>query len=78
METFQSFQRYETGHSQHAQERTCENCGSYVTKQFIRVFGGNDGSVHGCMSCTTGRDLREGGGRQPAAPTQDQSSVEAD
>lgn len=49
----------------HSSQRTCENCGAYVTKQFVRVFGSNDGSVYGCMSCSTGRDLREGGGTQP-------------
>ncbi|MFW6321580.1 MAG: DUF7563 family protein [Halohasta sp.] len=46
-------------------QRTCNNCGSYVTKQFVRVFGANDGSVYGCMNCSTGRELREGGGTQP-------------
>jgi len=50
---------------QHSHERTCENCGEYVTKQFVRVFGANDGSVYGCMNCSTGRDLRDGGGKQP-------------
>ncbi len=65
METFQSFQQYEPETPNRTQQRTCENCGSYVTKQFIRVFGGNDGAVYGCMNCTTGRDLREGGGREP-------------
>ena len=49
----------------HTSQRTCENCGEYVTKQFVRVFGANDGSVYGCMSCSTGRDLRDGGGKQP-------------
>ena len=78
METFQSFQQYEPGASSETQQRTCENCGSYVTKQFVRVFGGNDGAVYGCMNCMTGRDLREGGGREPATPQQRQSSVDAD
>ena len=50
----------------HTSQRTCENCGEYVTKQFVRVFGANDGSVYGCMSCSTGRDLRDGGGKQPS------------
>ena len=47
-------------------QRTCENCGEYVTKQFVRVFGANDGHVYGCMNCSTGRDLRDGGGKQPS------------
>jgi len=76
MEPFQRFQESETRAS--TQERTCENCGSYVTKQFIRVFGGNDGSVYGCMNCSTGRTLREGGGRAPTPADQPQSSVDAD
>jgi len=78
MEPFQSFQQYETEDTQRTQQRTCENCGSYVTKQFVRVFGGNDGAVYGCMNCMTGRDLREGGAREPTAPQQRQSSVDAD
>lgn len=45
--------------------RQCENCGEYVTKQFIRVFGANDGSVYACTNCTTGRDLRNGAGAEP-------------
>jgi len=51
---------------QQRSQRRCENCGEYVTKQFVRVFGANDGSVYGCMNCLTGRDLREGAGTQPA------------
>jgi len=31
----------------HSQQRMCQNCGEYVTKQFIRVFGTNDGSLYG-------------------------------
>lgn len=54
-----------TANDTHISQRTCENCGEYVTKQFVRVFGANDGSVYGCMSCSTGRQLREGGGTQP-------------
>lgn len=78
METFQSFQQYESGDSQQTQKRTCETCGADITKQFVRVFGGNDGAAHGCMNWTTGRDLREDGGRQPTAIEQAQSSVDAD
>lgn len=40
-------------------ERECENCGGYVTKQFVRVFG-TGGRVYGCMSCMTGKQLRNG------------------
>jgi len=55
----------QTADGYHSQQRTCKNCGEYVTKQFVRVFGANDGSVYGCMNCSTGRDLREGAGTQP-------------
>jgi len=48
-----------------SQQRVCQNCGEYVTKQFVRVFGANDGSLYGCMNCSTGRELRDGGGKQP-------------
>lgn len=29
----------------------CANCGGHVTERFRRVFGDNDGAVHGCPSC---------------------------
>jgi len=41
-------------------DRKCNNCGSYVTKQFIRVFGSNNGELYGCMNCMTGRQVRDG------------------
>ena len=55
----------ETPAEQRSASRQCQNCGHYVTKQFVRVFGANDGSLYGCLSCLTLRDLREGGGKQP-------------
>ncbi|XVH33569.1 DUF7563 family protein (plasmid) [Haloferacaceae archaeon DSL9] len=36
-----------------------------MTRQFVRVFGANDGALYGCLNCLTLRDLREGGGKQP-------------
>lgn len=36
----------------------CQNCGSHVSNDFVRVFG-IDGDVHGCPSCRTFRDLQE-------------------
>lgn len=60
-----AFHTKATGNEFHSQQRICENCGEYVTKQFVRVFGANDGSLYGCMNCSTGRDLRDGGGKQP-------------
>lgn len=46
-------------------QRECENCGEYVTKQFARVFGDESGTVHACMNCSTGRQLRNGEGGKP-------------
>lgn len=41
-------------------QRRCNNCGEFVTRQFVRVFGDNAGEVYGCLSCGTARDLRDG------------------
>lgn len=30
---------------------TCNNCGSYISKDFIRVFGDNDGTINRCLNC---------------------------
>ena len=38
----------------------CSDCGAYVTRDFIRVFG-VDGTVSGCPDCTTYRELNNGG-----------------
>lgn len=40
----------------------CRQCGSSVSDSFARVFGDNRDRVHGCPTCTTFRDLSEGGG----------------
>jgi hypothetical protein len=40
----------------------CQQCGSSVSNSFARVFGDNEDRVHGCPTCTTFRDLSEGGG----------------
>ncbi|NKE36562.1 hypothetical protein GWG54_12175 [Natronococcus sp. JC468] len=42
---------------------TCQDCGGYVTRDFVRVFGLN-GAVAGCPDCTTYRELTEGGGAE--------------
>jgi hypothetical protein len=34
---------------------TCDRCGAFVSKDFLRVFGANDGTVDGCLDCTEGR-----------------------
>ncbi|AGB38732.1 DUF7563 family protein [Natronococcus occultus] len=43
----------------------CQDCGGYVTRDFVRVFG-IDGTVAGCPDCTTYRELQEGGGVEDA------------
>ncbi|WP_306059951.1 DUF7563 family protein [Natronococcus wangiae] len=46
----------------------CGDCGEYVTRDFIRVFG-VDGEVHGCPDCTTYRELYDGGGVDHSSKT---------
>lgn len=46
--------------------RSCQNCGTQVTPDFARVFGDNEGRVHGCLECMTGTDVREGIAAQEA------------
>lgn len=59
--------KIENNHNKHhSRQRVRQNCGEYVTKQFVRVFGTNDGSLYGCMNCSTGRELRNGGGKRPS------------
>lgn len=41
---------------------TCNNCGTFVTTDYARVFGDNEGTVHGCPECTALRYLTEGMG----------------
>lgn len=40
----------------------CQNCGSYVTSAFARVFGNNQDHVYACLECSTMRALRTGSG----------------
>jgi hypothetical protein len=35
----------------------CDNCGSFVTPKFARVFGDNHDNVDGCVSCLTAAEL---------------------
>ncbi|WP_318566716.1 DUF7563 family protein [Salinigranum marinum] len=45
---------------------TCTNCDSYVTSDFVRVFGTEDHRVFGCPHCANMRELMQGvGGRVP-------------
>jgi len=41
-------------------QRTCVNCGAFVTPAFARVFGDNDDRVAGCPESTSFRDLTDG------------------
>jgi hypothetical protein len=38
----------------------CNNCGSFITTKFARVFGDNRHSVDGCVSCLTAAELTAG------------------
>lgn len=38
----------------------CQRCGSFVSTDFIRVFGGNDGELFGCIECAAVIELYEG------------------
>ena len=37
--------------------RRCENCESFVTERFARVFGDNDDRVHYCPECASYREM---------------------
>ena len=41
----------------------CRNCGSFVTRDFARVFGNNHDEVFGCLDCMTATDVKKGGAR---------------
>ncbi|SDQ74328.1 DUF7563 family protein [Halopelagius longus] len=45
---------------------TCNNCDEFVTRDFVRVFGDEDGRVFGCPSCATTADLHAGAASSPA------------
>jgi hypothetical protein len=46
----------------------CRRCGSFVTQEFTRVFGDNEGQVDGCVDCRSTRELTSGvTGRETAA-----------
>ena len=45
---------------------TCTNCNSFVTPDFVRVFGSEDDRVFGCPHCSNMRELMQGlGARAP-------------
>jgi hypothetical protein len=49
----------------------CNNCGTFVTPQFARVFGDNEENVFGCPACTTFSDLIEGSASRRTRNDQD-------
>lgn len=38
---------------------SCDNCGTFVTPDYARVFGDNDDVVHGCPECMALRYLTD-------------------
>ena len=42
------------------QMNRCQNCNSYISFRFARVFGNNDDQVHACINCTNLNALRDG------------------
>ena len=44
-------------------ENRCRNCGSFVTRDFARVFGNNHNEVYGCLECMTATEVKKGGAR---------------
>jgi len=39
----------------------CEGCGAFVSSDFARVMGDNDGNVHGCLECADRTAIRDSG-----------------
>ncbi|WP_049970468.1 DUF7563 family protein [Haladaptatus cibarius] len=44
-------------------ENRCRSCGSFVTRDFARVFGNNENDVFGCLECMTATEVKKGGAR---------------
>ncbi|MGB9955676.1 MULTISPECIES: DUF7563 family protein [Haloferax] len=38
----------------------CNDCGTFVTPQFARVFGDNEDNLYGCHSCLPATALVDG------------------
>lgn len=38
----------------------CDNCESFVSANFHRVFADGDNTLHGCLNCTTYTERRDG------------------
>ncbi|WP_458190644.1 DUF7563 family protein [Haladaptatus sp. NG-WS-4] len=57
--------------------RRCQNCNSFITPEFGRVFGDNDDEVYGCLECMSGTEVRNGKARSEISktPHDDRGSV---
>lgn len=61
-ERLTSNERSETDPAAESTTPECDECGSYVTRDYHRVFSDNDGELHGCLACK-GRGADRGGRR---------------
>ena len=50
-------------------ENRCRSCGSFVTRDFARVFGNNQNEVYGCLDCMTATEVKKGGARAESVET---------
>ncbi|MFH5799071.1 hypothetical protein [Haladaptatus sp. DYF46] len=50
-------------------ENRCRSCGSFVTRDFARVFGNNENEVFGCLECMTATEVKKGGARAEIVDT---------
>jgi len=52
----------------------CARCDAHVTEDYQRVFGTNDGDVHGCPECRAQTDMYRGAGADPEYEARSQSA----
>lgn len=38
----------------------CNNCETFVTPRFVRVFGDNQNDLYGCHNCLSSKELTAG------------------
>lgn len=46
----------------------CESCGEWVSTDFARVFGDEDGTVDACLNCETQVRIRDGAAHPDGEP----------
>ncbi|WP_446685177.1 DUF7563 family protein [Haladaptatus pallidirubidus] len=46
-------------------DNRCQNCESFITRDFARVFGDNQNTVQGCLNCMSGTDVKAGHASYP-------------